>query len=1206
MTATKEATGAKLDVAKGAEIKTVNAAAENTAITGEGKVESANVTADNVKVDTAGTKTSVSDGVTGTTAGDKPVSGGTTTTTPGTTPSTPSGSGGGGGGGGGTTSYSYKVSIATFTGGTVTVNTTQTNTANTEVTLTVTPAEGYKLKALTVKRGETEVAVTNNKFTMDIAGTYTVTAEFIPVTPTPGDEQVAGVDANTISFTADGELTFTMPESTDAKGIKVSLYSATDEETPAFFIELNNYTPGTWTHHMAELAILLYGQTSSVSITKVSVTVLASEASGKENAVTEKAVNYTVSTGGEAISPSASSINSDGYHVIDGVESGSKYFLLYEDSEGSAVLSQVISADNTSYTHNIDMSTDYPTATKFTIQKISSASATAVVVTPKQSSAIPITTATEEPDANYTVTFNANGGSVDPTTGTTGTDGKLSSLPTPTKDNFTFDGWFTAAEAGDAISTDTVFSADATIFAHWTENAPTTFTVTFNANYDGADPATSVQTDVPNDTATALTENTFTRDGYSFAGWATTAEGEKAYDDKGNVTLTTDLELFAKWTPAFISMADNSIAIAAKEENDPYPLLKFSYNRLVAGATVELKVNGGDQSTVYFYEGQTFDGANENAYFTWSLRDLSSLGYAETGYTKSGADAVSVERANDNIIAKGTVLGYTLTATKDDVTQTIEGTYTVTEDDVAAVSWPVTQLTATVSTSAAPGVDGIISDEPHHLTIGENATELTQNQVSAMLDGESNASFVEYITLTDVPEFTSIKRTIAKSDNITGTETIILSEGKLSGEEGRYVVSNTTTYLKLGTYFATKTDDVWAKIGDGDYTETLIFINGTTPVATCTYTIGMSKVTIAPPSFTVSFNTDGGTGTADEQTVVSGEKVTKPDSITKDGYTLEGWYNGETEWSFDTDTVSSDITLTAKWAPAFISMAENSIAIAAKEENDPYPLLKFSYNRLVAGATVELKVNGGDQSTVYFYEGQTFDGANENAYFTWSLRDLSSLGYAETGYTKSGADAVSVERANDNIIAKGTVLGYTLTATKDDVTQTIEGTYTVKQTNCDSVFYVPALLDLCGNDSITASVAMADANTYNITLAGTADTQIPSCLESLFVTSQFSEDADNYTVITLKGVLPVGSVTVKQENNALNLYATKEDNITQPSGGVWTKEKTYTISERADDYSFLLFNKAETDDDIVITVTIGETATTFNIINNVSISAKTV
>jgi uncharacterized protein (TIGR02145 family)/uncharacterized repeat protein (TIGR02543 family) len=66
----------------------------------------------------------------------------------------------------------------------------------------------------------------------------------------------------------------------------------------------------------------------------------------------------------------------------------------------------------------------------------------------------------------YTITFNANNGTASQTA-TTGTDGKLPSMPTtPTKSGYTFDGWCTSG--GTQITTDYTFSANTTIYALWT------------------------------------------------------------------------------------------------------------------------------------------------------------------------------------------------------------------------------------------------------------------------------------------------------------------------------------------------------------------------------------------------------------------------------------------------------------------------------------------------------------------------------------------------------------------------------------------------------------------------------------------------------------------------------------------------------------------------------------------------------------------
>ena len=71
---------------------------------------------------------------------------------------------------------------------------------------------------------------------------------------------------------------------------------------------------------------------------------------------------------------------------------------------------------------------------------------------------------------SYTITFNANGGSVTTETMQTNENGTLPNLPTPTRSsNYRFDGWFSAQTDGTQITTNTVFESNMTIFAHWTD-----------------------------------------------------------------------------------------------------------------------------------------------------------------------------------------------------------------------------------------------------------------------------------------------------------------------------------------------------------------------------------------------------------------------------------------------------------------------------------------------------------------------------------------------------------------------------------------------------------------------------------------------------------------------------------------------------------------------------------------------------------------
>ena len=99
-----------------------------------------------------------------------------------------------------------------------------------------------------------------------------------------------------------------------------------------------------------------------------------------------------------------------------------------------------------------------------------SGSASNVSVTANSTtSGVNITLAAIPPVTTYTITLNANGGSVSPSTMQTGVDGKVASLPTPTiSGSYSFDGWFTAAASGSAVTANTVFTVDTTVYAHWT------------------------------------------------------------------------------------------------------------------------------------------------------------------------------------------------------------------------------------------------------------------------------------------------------------------------------------------------------------------------------------------------------------------------------------------------------------------------------------------------------------------------------------------------------------------------------------------------------------------------------------------------------------------------------------------------------------------------------------------------------------------
>ena len=74
------------------------------------------------------------------------------------------------------------------------------------------------------------------------------------------------------------------------------------------------------------------------------------------------------------------------------------------------------------------------------------------------------------PVTQYTVTFNANGGSVSEGSRQVTAGSTIGTLPTPTRSGYTFKGWYTSTTGGTQISASTTINGTVTYYAQWTAN----------------------------------------------------------------------------------------------------------------------------------------------------------------------------------------------------------------------------------------------------------------------------------------------------------------------------------------------------------------------------------------------------------------------------------------------------------------------------------------------------------------------------------------------------------------------------------------------------------------------------------------------------------------------------------------------------------------------------------------------------------------
>ena len=152
---------------------------------------------------------------------------------------------------------------------------------------------------------------------------------------------------------------------------------------------------------------------------------------------------------------------------------------------------------------------------------------------------------------NYSVSLDANGGALasgDPTSLTVYAGGIYPTLPTPTRDGYTFEGWFTEKENGTKVEAgNTVTNIAAhTLYAHWTGSS-----VTVNLDAMGGAAQTPLSVEMgkpygPLPTPAAGTDDK--HKGQTFAGWFTGPYGGLPVTDTTLVDNAAEHTLYAHWS----------------------------------------------------------------------------------------------------------------------------------------------------------------------------------------------------------------------------------------------------------------------------------------------------------------------------------------------------------------------------------------------------------------------------------------------------------------------------------------------------------------------------------------------------------------------------------------------------------------------------------------------------------------------------------
>ena len=287
--------------------------------------------------------------------------------------------------------------------------------------------------------------------------------------------------------------------------------------------------------------------------------------------------------------------------------------------------------------------------------------------------------------AEFIVTFDENGGT--PSVGSmTTTNQKLSSLPSVSRSNYSFDGWFTDKDGGEKVTEATEFSKNTIVYAHWTyigsggggggsrKPSVTYYTLHFETN--GGSAITDMRE--ANNTHISLTKYVPTRHGHTFIGWYS---DQSLTNQISEVSLTKNMTVYAGWR------ADENLDIVVNPFTDVsekdwfYNDAMFVYkNGLMLGTSKTLfsphgTVTRGMMATILWRMEGSLAPKDENSFtdveagmwyadaITWTTANGIFAGYSKDKFGPD--DPVTREQLTAIFYRYADYKGYKLTVTEN-------------------------------------------------------------------------------------------------------------------------------------------------------------------------------------------------------------------------------------------------------------------------------------------------------------------------------------------------------------------------------------------------------------------------------------------------------------------------------------------------------------------------------------------------------------
>lgn len=473
----------------------------------------------------------------------------------------------------------------------------------------------------------------------------------------------------------------------------------------------------------------------------------------------------------------------------------------------------------------------------------------------------------------YEVTLDPDGGTVTPEKATLTTGTAVGGLPTPKKDGYEFEGWFTdsnCTEVNKVTDESIANSANKTFYAKWEAK---TYTVTLDPNGgELTDDKKTVTVTYGVAYPNLKSDNVPTYIGYEFTGWFTEKDGGTEVTNSTKVTETGNHILYAHWKPRTYDVTLNYNVPTLDPEYNPVvkKLSGIDIDAKLQGLPSKSQVPGYEykDTKFTFYNWYTKDGAMVNSQTPLTpdmlndKKDGVNLNarweYGIKFYYNTGTSS-SASRPNETVnFITDTPYGNKL-PTPTNTGKTLLGWFTAADNTGKQVSasdtakGDITELYAHWTTSE------------YVVTLDDNGGKFRDDQKIRSHPYQYGDTYGDFVTNTDyIP------------DPPAGHTFI----GWYTEKEGGTMLTSSTRFTESCTIFAHWKADQFKVTLDLGY-------DSNTTVHTVDYDTELSKVLPSP----------------------------EPD---RTGYAFEGWFEDKA-FTKPADTklkIQADITLYAKWKEA--------------------------------------------------------------------------------------------------------------------------------------------------------------------------------------------------------------------------------------------------------------------------------------------------